>query len=291
MNLDQARASLKSEVLGEVLAGLNILKDKGTLSDLSEIMPLTKHAKQMIQKTAAFTLCNIIREKLVSNFNDVTPELREKLGILMGSLNPSIVLELSKDIYSEESDRRLRAVQTLGLLKNNPQIRTLLAKLVADKDVKIKATAVNLLGKVIGPNDQELILSLLNDKDKRVRANTVEALESLGNKRMVIILQRFRKDPNNRIRGNVLKALYVLDNIDIESDIFEMFETKNDFMIATALWVITQTGVISKRLVDSSGHSLLTDSEMVLTNARKALTKLTVPRAKGYLTYLSDIHT
>ena len=53
---------------------------------------------------------------------------------------------------------------------------------------KDQATAVNLLGKFVGPNDHDLIMSLLNDKDKRVRANTVEALERLGNKRLVPIL-------------------------------------------------------------------------------------------------------
>ena len=76
-----------------------------------------------------------------------------------------------------------------------------------DRDVKVRATAINLFGKVIGPNDHQIILSLLGDEDKRVKANTIEALESLGNKRMVPVLLRLRRDPNNRIRGNVLKAL------------------------------------------------------------------------------------
>jgi hypothetical protein len=290
MNLAFAREKLKGDNSNEIIAALHVLKDNGSLSDLPDIMALTKHDKAIIQKTASITVCTIIREKLVSNFNDLEPDLRKKLGALMGSLNPAIVSELSKDIYSEDNERRLRAVQTLGLLKKNPQIRTLLAKLVTDRDEKIRATAVNLLGKMIGPNDQEVILSLLNDKDKRVRANTVESLESLGNKRMVPILQRFRKDPNNRIRGNVLKALYTLDTIDINPDLLDMIETQDNFMMASALWVITQTKVSSPVIEDAVGHCMLSDNEMVLDNARKALTALNSPRSKGYLYYLGDLH-
>ncbi len=290
MNLALARKNLKAENTSEIIAALTILNKKGALSDLQEIMALTKHNKAIIQKTASNVVCNIIREKLVSNFNDLAPNLRKKLGSLMGSLNPAIVLELSKDIYSEDNERRLRAVQTLGLLKRNPQIRPLLAKLITDRDEKIRATAVNLLGKIVGPNDQEIILSLLNDKDKRVRANTVESLESLGNKRMVPILMRFKKDPSNRIRGNVLKALYNLDKIDIKSDLLEMIETYDNFMIASALWVITQTKINSPSIEDAAGHCMTSDNEMVLDNAQKTLSALQTPRSKGYLLYLADLH-
>ena len=205
-------------------------------------------------------------------------------------VSPEIIKDISKDIYSKDENRRLRALQTLGLLKKNPQIRTLLAKLVTDRDVKIRATAVNLLGKIIGPNDQDIILSLLKDKDKRVRANTVEALESLGNKRMVPILQRFRKDPSNRIRGNVLKALYSLGTTDIDPELMKMLESDDNFMKASALWVISQVKISSQKIEDTAGYYMLTDNEMVLNNAKNALSAINTPRSSGYIKYLADLH-
>ena len=290
MNLETTRNNLKSEILSQILAALKILKEHGSLSDLPNIIPLTKHDQSVIQKTAVSTLCTIIREKLVSGFHDLAPDVRKKLGSLMGSLNPEIVKEISKDIYSKDETRRLRAVQTLGLLKRNPQIRILLAKLVTDRDVKIRATAVNLLGKIIGPNDQDIILSLLKDEDKRVRANTVEAIESLGNKRMVPILLRFRKDPSNRIRGNVLKALYSLGVSDIESDLMEMLKSDDNFMKASALWVISQAKISSREIEDTAGYFMLSDNEMVVINATKALSAMNTPRSSGYFKYLGDLH-
>ena len=290
MNLETIRNYLKSENLNQILTALKIIKEKGSLSDLPNILPLTKHDKSIVQKTAVSTLCTIIREKLVSSFHDLAPDLRKKLGSLMGSLNPEIVREISKDIYSKDETRRLRAVQTLGLLKKNPQIRTLLAKLVTDRDVKIRATAVNLLGKIIGPNDQDIILSLLNDEDKRVRANTVEAIESLGNKRLVPILLRFRKDPNNRIRGNILKALYSLGTRDIEPDLMGMLKSDDNFMKASALWAISQVKINSRDIEDMAGLYIFSDNEMVVNNAKKALSAMNTPRSSGYCKYLSDLH-
>ena len=290
MNLETIRNNLKSESLNQILTALKILKEHGSLSDLHNIMPLTKHDKSIIQKTAINTLCAIIREKLVSSFHDLAPDVRNKLGSLMGSLNPEIVKEISRDIYSKDETRRLRAVQTLGLLKKNPQIRIVLANLVTDTDVKIRATAVNLLGKIIGPNNQDIILSLLNDKDKRVRANTVEAIESLGNKRMVPILLRFRKDPSNRIRGNILKALYSLGVRDIEPDLMEMLKSDDNFMKASALWVISVTKISSREIEDTAGYFMFSDNEMVVINAKKALSSMNTPRSSGYCKYLGDLH-
>lgn len=289
MNLELIRNKLKSNETNEIIAALNVLKGSGSLGDLPDIIPFTKHYNTIIQKVAINALCNIIREKLVSNFNELAPPVRKKLGILMESLHPAIVQEISKDIYSDDNIRRVRGVQILGLLRKNPQIRNILAELVTDKDEKIRATAVNLLGKIVGPKDHDIILSLLRDKDKRVRANTIEALESLGNNRMIPILQRFRKDQNNRIRGNVLKALYNLGNKEIEPNLLEMLESKDNFMAASALWVITQTVITTPKIEDAAGHCMISNNEMVLNNAENALTALNTPRTSGYLRFLGNL--
>lgn len=288
MNLELARKGLTANDIETVCAALKVMKKAGALSDLPYVIPLVKNNHAIVRKGAVDTICFLIREKLVTNFHDLAPEVRKKLGTLMQSLDPSIVKEIAQDIFSDNETRRLRAVQILGLLKKNPQIHSILCNLITDKDEKIRATAVNLLASIIGPQDHEIILRLLNDKDKRVRANTVEALEKLGNKRMVPILNRFRKDLNNRIRGNVLKALHTLDGVDIEADLFEMLSTDNNFMKASALWVINQTQVCSKRLEDAAGHCIISNDQMVRSNAEKALSILNTPRARGYIHYLSN---
>jgi HEAT repeat protein len=289
MNSDLARKMLTSPDAGEVAAAaLETLGEKGELTDLQAMLAFVKNSDPRLSGIAIVACGNLIRNKLIERFHELDPQVRQKLGAIMESLGPQIVDEIGKDLWCDDDGRRLRAVQILGLLRKNPTIRDILAKLVKDKDEKIRATAVNLLGKIIGPNDHELIMSLLSDKDKRVRANTVEALESLGNKRFLPILLRFRKDPANRIRGNVLKALYSLGFSEVSEDIVAMLQNADPFMKASALWVVSRIKICTPKIEDLAGMCYLSDNEMVFTNAKKALLTLNSPRALGFIRYLQS---
>jgi HEAT repeat protein len=287
--IEQARQGLASENPGAVIFSLKTLGTFGKLTDLQSLMSFINSATPRIRQAAVEATCTMIKENLILHFHELDKSMRDRLGALMQTIDPTVLDEISKDLYSDNEDRRLRAVQILGHMRKNPKIREVLANLVQDRDVKVRATAVNLMGKVIEANDHDVLLALLNDSDKRVRANTLEALESLGNRRMVPILLRFRYDPNNRIRGNVLKALYRLGYSEIEQDLLEMIKSPNNFMRASALWVISQVKISSVKIVDACGFCLLSDDEMVSRNARKAIETVDGPRAKGYLRYLGDV--
>lgn len=286
MDLDQARNNLHDSNNYTVLTALRVLAKCGKLSDLQPVLALLKSDNAQLKVASVQASSALIKENLITHFHELEQVVREKLVLLLQSLDPSVVNEISNDLYSESDERRLRAVQILGLLKQNPQLREILAKLIHNRDVKIRATAVTLLGKAIGPNDHDLILSLLNDKDLRVRANTIEALESLNNKRLVPILLRFRKDMNNRIRGNVIKALFNLGHSEIEPDLIDMLNSSNHLMQASAIWVVSKITFFSKSVEDAVAFCLLSDHEVVHVNAKKTLQHLNSTRAQGYLRYL-----
>jgi HEAT repeat protein len=269
-----------------IVAGLRRYGKEGKLGDLQPVLGFLKHEVEEVRTVATQAASAIIKENLISSYHDINKEVRVKLGQLLQSLDPRIIDEISKDLYGDSNERRLRAIQVLGLLRKHPRIPEILGILVKDRDEKIRATAVNLLGKFLGPDDQQLILALLNDPDKRVRANTIEALERLGNKRLIPILLRYRKDPGNRIRGNILKALYTLGHSGIEQDLLDMLGQPSELMKASALWVIAQVGCCNRAIEDAAGLAFLSENEMVGRNARNALTRLATPRAAGYLRYL-----
>ena len=288
--VEQARKGLTSDNPAVVIFSLKTIGSNGRLTDLQTLMALTNHASPKIKQAAIEATVTMIKENMILHFPELDTNMRDRLTTLMQSLDPSVLDEISKDLYSDNDDRRLRAVQILGHLRKNPKIKEILAKLVQDRDVKIKATAANLLGQVIGQNDHDLLLALLNDEDKRVRANTIEALEKLGNKRLVPILLRFRKDPSNRIRGNVIKALFNLGYTEIGPDLLEMIKSSSNLMKASALWVISQIKLSLGPVNDACALQLLSGDEMVYRNARKALESIDQPRAKGYLKYLADFN-
>ena len=287
MNIEIARKGLESTNADVVVASLKVLSVDGKLTDLQAILALLKHPSQLVKTTAINVACDLIRNNLIEHFNELDATVRTKLGALMESLDPLIIDEIAHELYSEDDKKRVRAIQLLGLLRKNPKIRDIMTKLVQDKNERIRATAINLLGKIMSADDHELILSLLNDKDKRVRANTIEALESAGNKRIVPVLMRFHRDPVNRIRGNVLKALYNLGHTAIDDDLNDMLTHQDVLMQASALWVIAQIKLQKKEFEDSAGHLMLSKSEMVVINAVKALQAINTARALGYIKYLS----
>jgi HEAT repeat protein len=286
MNSDMIKEKLNSSKREDVASALRALSTSGQLSDLQTILKFVKNADYTVKVTAIDAACTIIRENLINRFNDFDPETRKKLSTIMETLDPAVIEGIKNDIYGEDDHRRVRAIQVLGLMKKNPVIEETLAEMIQDRNERIRATAIHLLGNFIGPHDHEVLMALLRDPDKRVRANTIEALESLRNKRLVPILLKFRKDPNNRIRGNVLKALYNLGYTSIEEDLLEMLQMNDDFMKASGFWVVTQICLVSQEIIDIAGFNLLSENEMVQRNARNALEAVDDLRAKGYLRYL-----
>jgi len=273
-----------------VLAMSNIAR-AGTVADISVIMPIASanSTNPVVKSLAVKAICSIIKESLITRFNEMTSDMRQNLAHILQTLDPKIINEISKDLFSNDNERRLSALQMLGILRRHPRVKDLLARLIQDKDPKIRATAVSLLGKMMGPNDLQMMTALLSDPDKRVRANTVEALESLGNPRFIPALLKFRKEPNNRIRGNVLKALYNLGHTEIEEDLLEMLTGEQPLHKASALWVLSQIKYKSAKISDAAGACLLCNDKIVHKNAVTTLNALKTARCLGYLKYLGDV--
>jgi len=293
MTREEALSEIKNlRNMESVIFAMRIIAKIGTVADIFTLMPIATNnmTNPSIRKLATDAICSIIKESLLTRFNELTPDMRQKLAKILQTLDPRVINDLSKDLFSTDTERRLSALQMLGILKRHPHVKEILAKLLQDKDSKVKATAITLLGKMMGPNDQHMVMMLLGDEDKRVRANTVEALESMGSPQMIPILSPYRKDPNNRIRGNVLKALYNLGETNIEEDLLDMLTADDPLQKASALWVITQLKYNgSKKVIDAAGSCLLCDSKMVHRNAEAALTAVGTPRCKGYINYLGRL--
>jgi len=292
MTREEALSEIKSfQSVENVIFAMRIIAKVGNVADISTLMPIATNssANPSIKKLATDAICSIIKESLLTKFNDLTPDMRQKLAKILQTLDPKIINDISRDLLSNDNERRLSALQMLGILKRNPHVKDILAKLLQDRDPKIKATAIALLGRMMGPNDQHMVLMLLGDDDKRVRANTVEALEAMGNPTMIQVLTPYRKDSNNRIRGNVLKALYNLGYKDIEEDLLEMLVSTDPLQQASALWVVTQIKYNNPKVVNAAGECLLCDNKMVHKHAEAALTAIGTPRCLGYINYLGRI--
>lgn len=279
---------LQSSNPQSVLKGLSTFGEKGTFADLQNVLSFTKSEDPAIRKAANDSAADMILNNMIQHLTQLEPLVRERLGKLLQNLNSDVIERIGKELYSDDEERRLKSLKVLGLLGRNEKIKQIMAKMVKHKDIKMRATAVRLMGKIIEDKDMTPILSLLSDKDIRVRANTIEALEDVANPNAIGLLHRFKKDPSNRIRGNAIKTLWKLGHKDILDDLKEMFASKNHLMRASAAWVIGEVGKGNNDLVNLLAAYSQDSNKLVRENVIKAELKIGGSLADKYLQYLSE---
>jgi len=288
MNAQLLQTFLRSREPQKVIKGIDLLRAEGSLADLHTLMDLMKSEVAPVRQKAVDTAADLILRNLIQYFGQIQSSVRESLAKLLEKLDPAVINRIAEGLYADDEERRLRAVQVLGLLGKNGKVTQIVAEMVKDKDRKVRATAVHLLGKHSAGKDMSLAAALLNDADARVRANTVEALAEIGNPAAVGLLLRFRKDPSNRIRGNVLKALWSLGNHDVVAELKEMITSSDHLMRATAAWVIGEIGKDNREMIDLAASCAQDENKLVRENVIAAQLKIGGAIAEKYLKYLCE---
>ncbi|MBF0432085.1 MAG: HEAT repeat domain-containing protein [Fibrobacteria bacterium] len=258
---------------------LNILIDKIQTCDSNEP-----------RKDVLLTICTIIKNNLMVNYDQINKDLRKGLVKILEFLDPEILEILITDLKSKDDNIRFHALQILSLLGKNNRVIIILRDLVHDKNELVRATVVSLLKETPKKIDAELLKSLLNDSNKRVKANTIEIIEAMGQTGLIKVLEVFLKSQNNRIRANALKALWKLGYAKIQHEIDNMLSDQENFLMrASACWVIGECATESDHEYLEILSQFIHDEEtLVKENAIKAQIKIGGTSIKSLLKHISD---
>ncbi|MFH1761412.1 MAG: HEAT repeat domain-containing protein [bacterium] len=222
---------------------LDDCEKSGKLSALKIVIPLFNSDDLEIRQRCAVLSVNIIKKNLMESYDKLEHGVRRGLSELLKRMGSDISKLLKNECYSPDVNKRIRAIQILGLIKPPREMEAFLRDMVNDPDVKIRATSIKSLAEQDDSSMAlKILLSLLNDFDDRVKANTIEAIGATGNENLVGILSRYKRDKNNRIRANVLKALWELGYKEIDSAVREMLTADDPGMRYSALWLIGELG-------------------------------------------------
>jgi len=272
-----------------ILELLRKTDEQGNLALLKPLLALLKHPNKNIARQALSSGANLIRTQLVSSWQGLDKNLKESLATLLKRLDPTIVEQITQDLYSDNEEKRLRSLQVLGLLGQDDKIKQAVAKMFTNPDERMRATAISLLKNMALDKDLTLIYRVLHDPDPRVRANCVETLEAVGNAGVVGTLLPMRTDKNNRVRGNVIKALFNLGHRNILSDLKTMLEDDGHLMRATAGWVLGEVGKAGDEIfVQLIGEYGLDRNLLTRLNMIKACLKINDPLCQAFCKYLFD---
>jgi len=220
---------------------------------------------------------------LLISFAKIAPEARNDFVFLLKQLDPHAADSLRRDVKDPEVENRIGRMQLLCMLDSPESSIKIMSTLAWDNDIKIRATAVKLLGRPIDTKDLSKIIRFLYDTDNRVIANTIETLEEIGNQNILGILLRFRKHANNRVRANALKALWNLGYREIYADILGMLQDPSELMRASATWLIGQVGHGAVELVKLLDIVVRDQSPMVKSNLVRSANTIGSPEARDIL--------
>ncbi len=291
MNEELIQSNLSSMDPKKNMAAILFIQKRGNLTHLRMVLDAVKKSNDAsIKKAAIQVATQLIKVNLLEHFSEISSKIREGLATILKSLDPRIIDSIALDLKSPDESLRFGAIRVLGLLGQNPRIRALLKELLLDRNQMVRATAVSLMKSVAENLDINEIAPLLKDKDTRVVANCIEAIEAMGSARLIQVLLRFKSHINNRIRGNAIKALWNLGHKDVLSDLKNMIENRENFLMrATACWVIGEVGTDTDYDFLELLASVASDEEkLVRENVIKAQLKIGGDAVEMYLKTLSD---
>ncbi|MFH1761329.1 MAG: anti-sigma factor antagonist [bacterium] len=279
------KSFLESDKPDLILKAVDYILKHNILTYLSNILKLAQSSKYpKVKKRAHQVSVDMIRNNILGSFSENMPECTKKalVKLLMhlegGETRKKALNATKSPIFND----RIQALQLIRLIGNNQMAESVLYDCLQDVDERIRASAVILLGQLVGNRDLNIVLKCLQDEDKRVRANAVEVIETLNKKHMVSILIRYRRDPNNRIKANVLKALWNLDYHELTDDFREMLTDNSEFMRSSALWALGEIAAGQPQLIELLKSVIYDDSEMVKANLLRTLNKIGDKDIKRY---------
>jgi len=227
-----------------VTAAIRCLEWIGEEEGIKACVPFLKHESEEVRSQALMAVGEMIdREEVVEALTeflgDGDQEFRLALVEVLGrSSCPGLLNDLLPELQSENSSRKLSAVQILGRLGNARAVRGL-ADLLADSGDEIRAETFrslcaidpkSLTGEMImqglsdesptvrlaaaaclaqgaGENAEDSLLPYLGDTDPQIRLAAVEALGKIGGDRSIQPLVEAFGGGDKRLKIAVLKAL------------------------------------------------------------------------------------
>ncbi|MDD2716933.1 MAG: HEAT repeat domain-containing protein [Candidatus Wallbacteria bacterium] len=167
---------------------------------------------------------------------------------------------------------RLQILESLGKIGDKRCVDYLIQFMQDEKDIRVRATAIMVLGQLGNKSHVPMIAIYLKDADERVRANAIEALDLIGDTEILPIISPFFRDTSNRIRANAAKTLSRFDREKSVELLRGMLKDRNEWMRASACWVL---GELKEKSAIGELVAVIGDQFWVVNrNAIEALKKI-----------------
>lgn len=281
---ENLEAMAKSKDSSVILKDMEKYSGNFNIQHLNLLLSLRKSNSPAVSEKAIEIIGSLLKNHLVNSYSKISDETRKSFIALLKEIDPDIAETLKNDLRTDAPGNKIGQMQLLAQLDSSDETVKIISALAWENDIKVRASAVKILGTFTDIEEFSKIIRFLYDNDPRVVANTIETLEAIGNQNVLEVLMRFRKHAHNRVRANALKALWNLGHREIYDDTEEMLLSENENMRASATWLIGQIGSSSEKLVNMLEHVINDESPLVKSNVVRSCNILGTPRALELLT-------
>lgn len=206
------------------------------------LAPHVRSTHPRLQAIAMKVITEASFERYIGAFDRLDEDTREAAARAISKLDASFIERLRAEVEGLDPDRRMRALRIAEYAHAEKELGAALRDVLQDPDVKLRATALKMLGVTGSAEGMRHLIEALNDPDRRIRANAVEAIEEIGDTRFTALLKPFLADPDNRVRGNTAKALWRLGVADGRSTLEAMLASEDRLMRLSGAWAMGEIG-------------------------------------------------
>ena len=210
----------------------------GTPNKAKLLGPFLHASSEALRRLAVRELARDGFARYMAAFDRLNPRTRQAAARALAKIDGAMLDRLAEEVGSLDPQRRLKALQVVGYVDAEKDLRELLMDLIADPDHRVRATAVRFVGLSGHVEGMKLLIGALSDSDDRVRANAIEAFEAIGDTRFAQLLVPFLSDADNRVRANAVKALWNLGRREVKETLEAMLADPEEEMRLSAAWAI-----------------------------------------------------
>lgn len=122
------------------------LRERGFHDAMERLVLLLDHRAPEVRDAARSSLAEFNYSRYRSIYDSIDDESRQKIGRLVGKVDPTAVSRLSEDLASPALSTKMRALDMVQAMQAADEVFDRLAQLVSDPDVGVRAEAVAALG-------------------------------------------------------------------------------------------------------------------------------------------------
>ncbi len=229
--------------------------------------------------------------------------------VVLAGIGEPAVEPIIRLLQKGKRDDKLAALATLRMMviikkhkyplsdSSREKIKQLLIKATKDKDPRIRAAAVNVLGNMEDADVIQTLIKVYEDKDPQVRVEVIRKLGSIKNVDVIPALIKATKDEDRVVRVIAAYGLGSIKNVDVIPALIESSEDIDPWVRETAVRSLGNAGnadvipLIEKIASEDPYSKKVTDGSLmypVREEAQRASEQLKSMKAKSGKEYITN---